>query len=228
MLTLALDTTTGSGSCAVVRDEVTLVEQEGDSRLPQASRLPGALQAALAAASSSLADVDVFAVATGPGSFTGLRVGIATMQGLAFATGRPLVGVSVFDALASLAPADAKGGPLAVWIDAWRGEIYTTVYIGAVQQEAPAVERPEDALARLGPRAWFIGDGVRPHLDLVRASLGPGARVADPVAPPVAAAIGRAAARMVANGHRPAPDAIEPVYVRRPTAIIVRDARRRR
>ena len=233
MLTLALDTTNARGSCAVVRDEATLVEHEGDSTRPQASRLPGALEAALDAASCSLRDVDLFAVATGPGSFTGLRVGIATMQGLAFAAGKPLVGITVFDALASLAagdipgaaPGDSDDGPLAIWIDAWRGEIYTAVYQGTRQRDAPRVERPEEALARLGPAARFIGDGAAPHAATIRATLGVGARFADPLAPPVAAAIARAAARAVASGSRPAPDTIQPLYVRRPTAVLVREAR---
>jgi tRNA threonylcarbamoyl adenosine modification protein YeaZ len=100
LLTLALDTTTKTSSCAVARDGIVLCEQAGDGSKPQAERLPGDLIALLAHAGLSLADIDLFAVATGPGSFTGLRIGIATMQGLAFATGKPLVGVSGFDALA--------------------------------------------------------------------------------------------------------------------------------
>ena len=99
MIILALDTTT-AGSVAVLDDSTMLVERAGRPELPHATRLPGDLLDALSAASRALDDVSLLAVASGPGAFTGLRIGIATMQGLAFARGVPLVGVSALDALA--------------------------------------------------------------------------------------------------------------------------------
>ena len=89
MLVLALDTTTSSGSCALARDGRVVREQVNDAPNAHAERLPGDLMSLLDGANLRLADIDVFAVATGPGSFTGLRIGIATMQGLAFAEGKP-------------------------------------------------------------------------------------------------------------------------------------------
>ena len=103
MLVLSLDTTTRAGSSAILRDEDVACEQTSDASREQAERLPGELAALLERESVTLPEIDCFAVATGPGSFTGLRVGIATMQGLAMATRKPLIGVSVFDALAFLA-----------------------------------------------------------------------------------------------------------------------------
>ena len=102
MLVLALDTTTSSGSCAVARGPLVVCEQVNDAPKAHAEHLPGDLMSLLERAGIGLADIDAFAVAVGPGSFTGLRIGIATMQGLAFAEGRPLIGVSGFDALARL------------------------------------------------------------------------------------------------------------------------------
>src|SRR5688572_22322033 len=109
MLILSLDTTTRTGSAALLRDGTIVCEQGGDPLRDQAERLPADLAASLERAGLALGDVDAFAVATGPGSFTGLRIGIATMQGLAFAAGKPLIGVSTFDALARVAVAP---GPL--------------------------------------------------------------------------------------------------------------------
>src|SRR6185503_1614633 len=91
-------------------------------------------------AGSDLASVDVFAVATGPGSFTGLRIGIAPMQGLAFAGGKRLIGGSSFDALAR----DAAAARTATWIDAWRGEVYAAVYEHGGRTRGPVGVHPAD------------------------------------------------------------------------------------
>src|SRR5579862_5554902 len=103
MICLALDTTTRVASCAVARDGVVLREDPCDPDRQLALQLPGALDDLLALAGVELRDVDAFAVATGPGSFTGLRIGIATMQGLAFAEEKPLIGVSGLAALRAVA-----------------------------------------------------------------------------------------------------------------------------
>src|SRR5678816_3075473 len=103
MLVLALDTTTPTGSCALARDGRVVCEQVNDAPNAHAEHLPGDLMSLLDRAHTRLADIDVFAVATGPGSFTGLRIGIATMQGLSFAEGKPLIGVSGFDVLVRVA-----------------------------------------------------------------------------------------------------------------------------
>src|SRR5687768_16731671 len=162
MLVLALDTTARGGSCALARDGVVVCEEGSDVSLAPASRLPRDLMALLDHASASLHDVDIFAVATGPGSFTGLRVGIATMQGLAFAAGRPLIGVSTFDALAAMADVDAgsvrleppdrisnRPSRIVTWVDAWRREVFTALYEDGRAVAAPTVAHPDEWLAGL-------------------------------------------------------------------------------
>src|SRR5437762_8938463 len=86
MIVLALDTTTRAGSVALVADDRIVDERPGDERRTHAERLPAELVAIANEHQIALADVNLFAVAAGPGSFTGLRIGIATMQGLAFTT----------------------------------------------------------------------------------------------------------------------------------------------
>ncbi len=224
MLILALDTTTRVSSCAVARDGVVLQEEAGDSSRPQAERLPGDLISLLAHTGIALHDIDVFAVATGPGSFTGLRIGIATMQGLAFAAGKPLVGISGFDALALVA-----GVPrVAAWVDAWRGEVYAALYGDGHEVAGPVVSRPEPLLADIQARhaessipVRFIGDGAGTYRELIERTLGTHARIADPPSPLLAGAIARMASG-VGRGALAAPHAIRPLYVRRPDAELAR------
>lgn len=220
MLILALDTTTSAGSCALVRDGRVVREEASDRRRPQAARLPGELAALVERAGVALAEVDAFAVGTGPGSFTGLRVGIATMQGLAMAMGKPLFGISALDALARLAAAPR----VATWVDAWRGEVYAALYAQDREVESPTVERPETMLGRLTDRPpVFTGDGAVVYQHVIRGTLADRARFTDPIAPLLAGAIGELAADAFQAGHRPPPDAIRPLYVRRPDAELARD-----
>ncbi len=98
-----------------------------------ATRLPGDIVDCLARHQVGLRDIDLYGVAVGPGSFTGLRIGIATIQGLAFANDRPVAGVSALDALVEAADAvvavDVGEGCLrAAWMDAQRGEVYGRLY----------------------------------------------------------------------------------------------------
>ena len=226
MVTLALDTSTRTGSCAVLRDEVVLAEVPGDPARSHGERLPLDLMEALERAGVALSDVEVFAVATGPGSFTGLRVGIATMQGLALAAERPLVGVSVLDALARVA-ASADGGSsrVATWVDAWRGEVYAALYEHGAVVEPPSVEPPRAVLARL-PRTptLFIGDGVGSHREAILTAMGDAAVMPAALDPPLAGTIGIMALACVRAGHRPGAADIQPLYVRRPDAELARDA----
>src|SRR5262245_20183821 len=99
MFVLALDTTTRRGSVALARDGAVIGVTSGDPAITHGQRLPADLLRLLERHTLSVRDIDLFAVAAGPGSFTGLRIGIATMQGLALANGKPIVGVSALDAL---------------------------------------------------------------------------------------------------------------------------------
>src|SRR6266508_3210490 len=129
MRVLALDTTTRAGSVALVADDEMVVERSGDARRTHAERLPGDILALLSDMGLTPSDVDLFAIASGPGSFTGLRIGIATIQGLAFVTRRRVVGVPALDALAQLASRDAgPGGIVAAWMDAHRREVFAALY----------------------------------------------------------------------------------------------------
>lgn len=137
MITLAMDTSASVGSVAILRDGKPLAETslyrpaESRSRSTAvSSQLVPAVQRLFAENDLRLADTDLLAVGLGPGSFTGIRVAIATARGYAFALGKPLVGVNSMDAVAlgskeRIPPAYSN---LAVLVDAGRREMYCAVY----------------------------------------------------------------------------------------------------
>ena len=229
MLILALDTSSSAGSAAVLRDGRVLVERAGDPSRTHGERLPRELMTLLEEARVPLGDVDLFAVAVGPGSFTGLRVGIASIQGLALANGKRVAPVSTFEALAWRAR-DA-GEPIATWIDAHRGEVFATLFSAdARTMLLPPSSMPPAAtldawMSTLGgfDRVRFLGDGASRYRDELHRRLGDRALV-DTHTVPLAGAIGEIAHGEPARAVRP--HAIVPLYVRRPDAELARDRRR--
>ena len=239
---LALDTSSAGGSAAIVAPRgaaglatgtaAILAERAGDASRTHGRRLPAELMAVLRDAGATLADVDRFAVAVGPGSFTGLRVGIATIQGLALTRGLRVTPVSTFDALAwhARGPAEAMPDAIAAWVDAHRGEVFATL----LSADGRSVLAPPTALtpgatldawrAALAPHASvrFIGDGAVRYQDAIRERLGAQAAI-DAAAPLLAGAIGRLAADEPDRAVRP--HALVPLYVRRPDVELTRDRR---
>jgi len=229
VLILSLDTTTKAASCAVARDGVVLNEERIDPTRQVALQLPVALRDILDLSAIALDEIDAFAVATGPGSFTGLRIGIATMQGLAFGQRRPLIGISGLTALRAVASPAFLGSRIATWVDAWRGDVYGALFEDGGQVGEPVVARPADLLdtmMRSGLMAndiTFIGDGAETYRELIVSRLGHAARFADPVVPLLAGLIAVLATIDYTKGHRPQPHAIRPLYVRRPDAELARE-----
>lgn len=219
MLVLALDTTTRAGSVAVVRDGRVVAELIGDPARTHGERLPLDLMKALERAGVPLDAVDLFAVAAGPGSFTGLRVGIAAMQGLAMATSRDIVPVSALDALAR---AGANGrDPVAVWMDAQRGQVFAALYDADAAETTipPTSLSPERTLDRwtgsIEERTLrFIGDGAARYADEIRRRLGNVPQIL--ATPPLAGIIGLVAAS--APDKAVHPHAIVPIYIRQSDA----------
>jgi tRNA threonylcarbamoyladenosine biosynthesis protein TsaB len=225
MLVLALDTTTRQGSVALARDSALIAAYAGDATITHGERLPGDLLRLLEAHSLRIADVDVFAVASGPGSFTGLRIGIATMQGLALANGKSLVGISAFDALNEIV--HQPDGDVCVWMDAQRGQVFSAVYRGGAAVEPAIVDQPAAILARWRregrhPRV-FVGDGALEYRDLIREDE-PAALIFEPLAV-LAPSVARLALAHEQQHGPTSPAAIRPIYIRRSDAELARDRR---
>jgi tRNA threonylcarbamoyladenosine biosynthesis protein TsaB len=241
MYVLALDTTTRDGSVALVDEHQIIAERRGDARRTHAERLPAELLALADAHGLSLSGIDVFAVAAGPGSFTGLRIGIATIQGLALTTGRRIVGVSALEALAQSA-ARGPGAFVAAWMDARRRDVFAALYrvVDAppfsperlVEVEGAIVDDPATTLSRWGShlreaKVTFVGDGAVLYADAISNHRAMGWEVL-PEPPLLAGAVGRMAVARAERGDTIHPSTIHPLYVRRPDAEVARDNDQRR
>jgi tRNA threonylcarbamoyladenosine biosynthesis protein TsaB len=175
-IVLAIDTASAVSAVAVCRGAHILAED--NSPAPDDARhgvvLLPRIQRLLAEAALTLRDVELIGVGVGPGSFTGLRVGLATAKGLGFALDRPVRGVSSIEVLAAAALADAERA--LVLVDAFKGELYAGLFARAADpaDHALAAEvalfhaAPAEVLARIAPavqrassRVLACGDGLR-------------------------------------------------------------------
>src|SRR5512143_1602954 len=239
MLVAALDTATLTLSCAladVSAGGAARVRCSRTDRQPakavegkvggHGAALPQALVDLLHAEGLAIPDVEGFAVGLGPGSFTGLRVGLATWKGLAYANRRPIAGASSLAAMALAAAADAEDGDVLVpLLDAKKGEVYAGFYRVAGGGVVPAAPEAALAPARLGaflsdlaPRGRVLGDGVRAY----REALASVATLATDVETPPALAVARLCARELEQASYDAAKlfALEPHYVRASEAEI--------
>jgi tRNA threonylcarbamoyladenosine biosynthesis protein TsaB len=166
---LAVDTTSEFGSVALRSNGAIVAERQCHSSEGFAHLIFGEIDSLLRQAAFRLAEIDCFAAASGPGSFTGVRVGLSAVKGLAEATGKPAVGISNLQALSSFGSLPLR----AVVLDARRGEFYAAVYGSNLQPVlSEAVLKLSAWLESLhGPEYEFIGDAkFRSALDGTRFS----------------------------------------------------------
>lgn len=212
---LALDTTGEFGSLAVVEghrvvEEVPLHAPDGFAQI-----LFEHLERLLARHALAVADFDCFASAAGPGAFTGVRVGLAAVKGLAEATGKPVVAVSNLRALAWFGTAPLR----AVVMDARRGEIYGAVYNSALELVQPEVVTRFPAWLATLPEAELelVAMDFTPFRAALAGTRFERARLtAAPRA--IAGAIGLIAAELLETGQALDPAEVDANYVRRSDA----------
>jgi len=217
MLLLALDTATEKGSLALLEDgelvgEIFL-ETPGSFLV---HLLPG-LDALLSQTGRRLEEVEAISVSQGPGNFTGLRLGLATAQGLALARGCPLVPVPTMEALA--APLAGESHPVAVLVDAKRREVYLGRFDCRGEVPEPLGEPERLAVAdlpqRLSPPLTLTGPGLTPYEDFLSEHLSPDIRLAPhSLRYPRAAQVGRLGLWRLARGLTVAPPQLTPLYLR--------------
>ncbi|MEK6599673.1 MAG: tRNA (adenosine(37)-N6)-threonylcarbamoyltransferase complex dimerization subunit type 1 TsaB [Deltaproteobacteria bacterium] len=163
MKILAIDTSTASGSIALLDDDQIIAELTTCTQKTHVERLLPLIKTLLSSINTKIEDVDGFALTIGPGSFTGLRIGLAAIKGLAWSLNKPVVGVSTLEALAMNIPYSDK--PICPILDARKKEVYAGIY--KVDGHWPISVMPDLAISpealveKIKEPTIFIGDGIK-------------------------------------------------------------------
>ena len=221
MLILALDTATLVSSVALAGPGRLLAELTIQTKKTHSERLMPHIEQLLALADTDKSAIGAIAVSIGPGSFTGLRIGLATAKALAYALDIPIIGVPTLAALAFGCP--VPGAVLAPTMDAQKGNIYIALYRwrdGSLDEVTPpAVMTHEAAAARLAGRpepVLILGEAAELYADTFRQA---GMALAEPhVVMPRAGSVALLGARLLAAGERHDVMTVEPLYIRRSEA----------
>ncbi len=224
MKILAADTSTMSGSLALIEDESVVAEWTIKSAATHNRRLLRAIDFLIAEAGWTLDDIDGFAVAGGPGSFTGLRIGMTTMKVLAWTAGKLYAAVPSLDALAF--PLCFSEHPVCTILDARKKEVYCALYQpdrkGNLKTAMPwAVLSPAALADRIDRQVIFCGDAWPLYKSQIKRKLGSLAIGAPPFFHVIrASSVGELARRRFAKGQSDDPATSAPIYIRSSEAEI--------
>jgi len=223
-LILAIENAGLCGSVALVSGSNCIAEQSLLSTLTHSQRLLATVERVLEECRTTWSELDAIAVSLGPGSFTGLRIGLSTGKGFSLATSLPLIGVPTLDGLAAQFGFTAM--PVCPILDARKNEVYTALYQadgnGCMQRQGEyLVISPLELAGQISEPTLFCGDGIAVHGDLLREKLG-GLAVFAPeqLYFPRAASIGFLALDRWRNKEFLDPAGCVPLYVRASDAEI--------
>jgi len=171
---LAVDTSTVAASVAVMEDDELLGEYFINNKMTHCEKLAPMIDGVLKNLNMKPADIDIFAAITGPGSFTGLRIGVTTIKTIAYALKKPVIGITTLDALAFNIPICSD--IICPIIDARNNQVYTalyrwkdnrqekmTDYMGIHVNEL--IEKIKESIKDGNKKVFILGDGVRAHKD---------------------------------------------------------------
>lgn len=215
MKLLAIDTATQQMGVTVTDGDVILASYELLAEHPHAAELPGAVTRVLKAAGLTLNALDAVAVDLGPGSFTGLRIGLAFVKALAFTTKKPVIGVSSLDVLAAGVPFASQ--PVCPILDAKQHNVYAALFrveAGMPKRESDYWLGPtDDVLGCLTEPMIFLGDGCARYRERILQRC-PGARFAPPeLWWPKSAALARLGRQRLEEHQADDPARLVPMYL---------------
>jgi tRNA threonylcarbamoyladenosine biosynthesis protein TsaB len=173
---LALDTSSAKTGLALIQGQDALRSVTLESDQKRSEKLWSDIESVLSESAITISDIDIFGVCTGPGGFTGLRVGMSAMKGLAAATHKPLIGVTSLEAAASQA---SPASVVVALVNAHKGEVYSQSFSidrdgMPIALEDPFVSTLSDALARAANNGHmvFAGDAAIENRELIETSSG--------------------------------------------------------
>jgi tRNA threonylcarbamoyladenosine biosynthesis protein TsaB len=210
MRVLAVETSTLAGGAALLDGGLVVGEYTLDVSLTHSERLMGAVDRLLSDAGWTVRDLEGLAVSVGPGSFTGLRIGLSTVKGLALALAIPIAAVPTLDAMATLLPFAAL--PVCPVLDARKREVYASLYrwdgAGMRREWEYLALAPADLARRLDEPVIVLGDAAD-QVDSPHAR-----RIRPPRRGPSPAAVGFLGHQRLAMGDTVAPADLVPIYLR--------------
>ncbi|MFT5366949.1 MAG: tRNA threonylcarbamoyladenosine biosynthesis protein TsaB [Candidatus Latescibacterota bacterium] len=228
MLVLGIETSTPICGIALVEDDTVCAQYTLDLGIHHSEHLFPMIQRVLADRGVRVGDLDGIAVASGPGSFTGLRIGLASAKSLCMSAGVPLVGVSTLAGMAF--SIGCEGIPVCAMLDARRDQVYAGIYEflegKPVSSLADCAAGIEDVLGTLPRPVLLLGDGAWVHYERIKAHLGADASFVNThLGRPNAGAIALLGGYQLLQGDDVDIDTFEPQYLRTSQAEQVREAR---
>jgi len=225
---LGIETSTKTGSVAVLSEQCVIAQYSLNIEITHSERLMATVDRVLTDTGMTLSQFDGFAVAIGPGSFTGLRIGVSTVKGLALAADRPVAAVPTLQALAWNVPCSAY--PVCPMLDARKNEVYAALY--AFDRSVFHQLMPEAVLSlkllvnRITGKTVFTGEASHIHRADIEGLFGDRALFAPRSAVlPSAAAVAELGLEMIKSGKHSDPDGLAPLYIRRPEAEVAWEKR---
>jgi tRNA threonylcarbamoyladenosine biosynthesis protein TsaB len=230
MIILAVDTSGPACGVAIARDEQVIYEGLAVNKHTHSASLLPMIDEALRRCGLAVRDIDLFAAVTGPGSFTGVRIGVSTIKGMAHGAGKPCAGVNALQALA--AGISGTGALICPIQDARAGQVYGAAFMSGMPPQRALPDRAAKLDAYLddatrcasdGQTLCFVGDGVLTYREAIVDALGDRA-----VFPPAHLALLRpSSAALLARFETPVDYlTLMPYYLRAPQAERARKAKR--
>ncbi len=223
MLVLSVDSSYSTATCALIKDDKILAEINLNDKRQHSIILMRLIDSILKEYEIDINDIDAFIISRGPGSFTGLRIGMATLKGLAFASKKPLISVSTLDALAY--NSISFQGIICPIMDALRDNIYTCLYKNENNNLTPLIKEQclniNELVTILKEQTLpiiFVGDGVAKHKEFLQENIPNSFFAPNHSNFPKASSVGELGIKKINDGVIENIDSINPIYLRKSQA----------